>query len=192
MNCELEKLEKKEIEKFVDSLELNKDVAAEQFRLAIKSAIKDRAIIYYCIWKKLKELYPQVDASKVLREASWDFGIIKGTQIAQKIGGTKKTPKEVLKGQTSKGGMLVFKQEIVEFNDEKAVKIFNECPHFEAFKELGATPDEMKALCRDMLCWGDYGTFAPFENVRLEWPSTIADGEGKKCAMTITKKSCGQ
>ena len=185
MNCEKEK---QEIREFVESLGLEKSVTAEQFKTAVKAAIKDRAIIYYCIWKKLKEMYPDVDADKVLQKASWDFGIIKGNQIAKKIGGKEgKTPKDVLKGQTSKAGMLVFEQEIVELNDERAVKIFHSCPHVEAFKELGATPEEIKTLCRDMLCWGDYGTFAPFKDVKLEWPSTIADGEGKGCAMTIVR-----
>lgn len=177
-----------EIQAFVDSLNLDKGVSAEQFKTALKSAIKDRALIYYCIWKKLKEMYPEVDADLVLQKASWDFGIIKGNQIAKKIGGTDKNPKEVLKGQTSKGGMLVFEQEITELKDEKAVKIFHACPHIESFKENGATPEEIKVLCRDMLCWGDYGTFAPFEDVKLEWPSTLADDESKGCAMTITKK----
>ena len=124
--------------------------------------------------ENLARLHPEVDASKVLREASWDFGVVKGKQMAKKIGGADKTPKEVLKGQTSKGGMLVFKQEIVELKDEKAVKIFNECPHIETFRELGATDEEVKTLCRDMLCWGDYGNFAPFPNVKLEWPCTLA------------------
>ena len=180
--------EKKSIQEFVDSLHLDSDVTAEQFCKAVKGAIKDRAIIYYCIWKKIKDLYPDVDADRILREASFKFGQIKGNQIVQKIGGTNKNPQEVLKGQTSKGGMLVFKQEIVELNDEKAVKIFNSCPHIETFKELGATPEELKVLCRDMLCWGDYGTFDPFPGVKLEWPSTIADGEGAGCAMTIVTK----
>jgi hypothetical protein len=181
--------EQKEIKQFVSDLGLEQGATAEQYRIAIKAAIKDRAIIYYCMWKTLQRLHPEVDASKVLREASWDFGVIKGKQMAKKIGGVDKTPKEVLEAQTSKGGMLVFKQEIVELNDERAVKIFNECPHIETFKELGATADELKTLCRDMLCWGDYGTFAPFPNVKLEWPSTLADGEGKGCAMTLTKKA---
>lgn len=184
MSCE-----KKEIQDFVAGLGLDKDVTPEQYKAAVKGAIKDRAIIYYCIWKKLKELYPEVDADKVMQQASWDFGIVKGNQIAKKIGGKEgKSPKEVLKGQTSKGGMLVFEQEILELKDDKAVKMFNACPHLEAFKELGATPEEIKVLCRDMLCWGDYGTFAPFEGVELVWPSTLADGEGKGCAMTIIKK----
>ncbi|MDR3588486.1 MAG: L-2-amino-thiazoline-4-carboxylic acid hydrolase [Negativicutes bacterium] len=178
--------EKQEIKDFVDSLKLEQAVTAEQYRVAMKGAIKDRAIIYYCIWKKIRELYPGIDAARIMKEASWDFGIIKGNQLAHKIGGVDKSPREVLKGQTSKGGMLVFRQEIVELNDEKAVKIFNECPHLEAFEELGAAPEELRLLCRDMLCWGDYGTFAPFADIKLEWPSTIADGTDKGCAMTIT------
>jgi hypothetical protein len=180
--------ETREIREFVSSLGLEQDVTAEQYRLAIKAAIKDRALIYYCIWKKLQQLHPEIDATKVLREASWDFGMVKGKEIAKKIGGTDKGPKEVLKGQTSKGGMLVFKQEITELNHDRAVKVFHECPHIEAFKEVGATDEELKILCRDMLCWGDYGTFAPFPNVKLEWPSTLADGDGKGCALTLVRK----
>ena len=176
------------IQEFVGSLELEKDVSAQVFKTALKGAIKDRAIIYYCIWKKLKEMYPDVDADRVLREASWDFGLVKGAQIARKIGGTDKNPGEVLKGQTSKGGMLVFEQEITEMSDDRAVKLFHACPHVEAFKELGASKEEIRALCRDMLCWGDYGTFAPFPGVRLEWPTTLADGEDLPCAMTLTRK----
>lgn len=186
MSCEKEK---QEIQELVEGLGLEKDVTAEQFKTAVKAAIKDRAIIYYCIWKKLKEMYPEVDADKVLQQASWDFGVYKGNQFSKKIGGTKgKTPKDIMKAQVSKGGMLVFEQEVVELNDEKAVKLFNACPHVEAFKELGATPEEIKKLCRDMLCWGDYGNYSMFEGVKLvEFPSTVADGEGKGCAMTFVK-----
>ena len=181
--------ETKEIGEFVSNLALERDVTAEQYRLALKAAIKDRAIIYYCIWKKLQQLYPEVDATKVLREASWDFGLAKGKEMAKRLGGTDKGPKEVLKGHTAKGGMLVFNIEITELNDNRAVKIIKECPHLEAFKELGATPDELKILCRDMMCSGDYGTFAPFPNVQLEWPSTLTDDDSKGCALTLVRKS---
>lgn len=177
-----------EAENFINGLGLEQEVSAEQYKTALKSAIKDRALIYYCIWKKLMEMYPEVDADLVLQKASWDFGLIKGNQIAKMIEGTDIGPKEVLKDQTSKGGMLVFEQEIVEFNNDKAVKVFHACPHVEVFRENGATPEEIKKLCRNMLCWGDYGSVAPFENVKLEFPSTIADGDGKGCEMTITKR----
>ena len=185
MNSEVEM---KEIQEFVGSLNITDDVTADELRTALTGAIKDRAIIFYYIWKKIKELHPEIDADRIMREASWNFGLVKGAQIAKKIGGTDKTTREVLKGQSSKGGLLVWRSEITELNDDKAVKNLYNCPHIEAFKDLGATPEEVKSLCRDMLCWGDYGMFAPFPGVKLEWPTTIADGEGKCCAMTLVKK----
>ncbi len=79
--------EKQQITEFVSSLGLEKDMTAEQYRVAIKAAIKDRAIIYYCIWKKLQQQYPGIDATKVMREAAWDFGIVKENEIAKSLGG---------------------------------------------------------------------------------------------------------
>lgn len=179
--------EKREIRELVDGLGLQKDVSAEDFKNAVKSAIKDRAILFYCVWKKLQELYPDVDADLFMQKVAWDFGVIKGNQLAQKIGGTEgKTPKDILRGQITKAAMLVFDQEVQELNDRRAVKYFRACPHVEAFRELGANPDEIKKLCRNMLCYDDYGNYSMFPGVKIEeFPTTIADNEGKGCAMTF-------
>ena len=77
----------------------------------------------------MKELYPEVDANRVIREGSYDFGLYQGQQIADKFGGGENVgPKEALLAQTSRGGLLVFEQEIKQLDDDKAVKIFNCCP----------------------------------------------------------------
>ena len=180
--------EPSEREEFVDGLRLEADVTADDFKTAMKGAIKDRSLIFLFIWRTLRDMYPDVDAVKVMQKASWEFGLVKGAAIARRIGGTDKNAKEVLGGQTSKGGMLVFEQEIAEFSDDRAVKLFDACPHLECFREQGATEEEMEVLCREMLCWGDYGTFAPFENVKMEWPETLSDSGGRHCSMTLTRK----
>lgn len=181
------KEENSEVKYFVDSLKLNEDVKIEEFHKAVKSAYMDRTTQVYFIWKKLKELYPDVDANKVIREGSWDFGLFQGNQIAEKYGADKIGPKEAIIGQTSKGGWLVFQQEITEFTDDKAVKVFHNCPHVEALEKIGVSKELQKEFCRDMLGHCDYAICHPFPNVEINFPTTVADGEGHGCAMTITR-----
>lgn len=180
---------KNEVKEFVDDLKLDEPVTTEEFHKALKAAYMDRSTQVYFIWNKLKELYPEVDANRVIREGSWDFGIFQGEQIVEKYGAGNIGPKEAILGQTSKGGWLVFEQEITEFSDDKAVKMFNACPHVEALDRLGITDkDLIKDFCRDMLGHCDYAICHPFPNVDIDFPTTVADGEGFGCAMTITRK----
>lgn len=182
-------MSKQEIKEFMEVSGIDKAATPEEFKEAVKGAYKDRTRQVYFIWRKLKELYPEVDANRVIREGSWDFGLYQGEQIAQKYGGGENVgPKEALLGQTSRGGLLVFEQEILELEDDRAVKMFNCCPHAEALAELGLSKEEIKMFCRDMLGHCDYAICKPFTHVEIDFPTTIADGEGHGCAMTITRK----
>lgn len=181
-------MSKQEILDFLQECKVDQAASPEEFHQAVKGAYKDRTTQIYFIWKKLKELYPQVDANRVIREGSWDFGLFQGNKIAAKYGAENIGPKEAVLGQTSRGGLLVFQQEILQLDDDKAVKMFNHCPHVEALTELGLGKDEIKMFCRDMLGACDYAICEPFPNVEIDFPTTIADGEGHGCAMTITRK----
>lgn len=181
-------MSKNDIAKFIAESKVNEQPTIAEFKEAVKSAYKDRARQVYFIWKKLKELYPEVDANRVIREGSWDFGLYQGQKIAQKYGAENVGPKEALLGQTSRGGLLVFEQEITELDEDKAVKVFHACPHAEALTELGLSKEDVKMFCRDMMGACDYAICHPFPNVEIAFPTTVADGEGKGCAMTITRK----
>ncbi|MCI8549700.1 MAG: L-2-amino-thiazoline-4-carboxylic acid hydrolase [Lachnospiraceae bacterium] len=181
-------MSQKDIDNFVAKMDFDTPISQEDFKSAVKSAYMDRARQVWFIYKKIKELYPEVDAERIIREGSWDFGLYQGNKIAEKYGAENIGPKEALFGQTSKGGMLVFEQEIKEADDEKAVKHFNACPHCEAIRELGATPEEIRAFCRDMIGACDYAIVHPFPHVEIDFPTTVADGKGEPCRMTITRK----
>ena len=181
-------MSRKDIEAFTDSMHFGEPMTQEAFKEAIKGAYMDRARQVWFIYKKMKELYPEIDAERVIREGSWDFGLDQGEKIAAKYGAENVGPREALFGQTSKGGMLVFEQEIIEADDEKAVKLFNHCPHVDALRELGATPAEIRMFCRDMIGACDYAICHPFPHVEIDFPTTVADGEGEPCRMTITRK----
>ena len=53
---------------------------------------------------------------------------------------------------------------------------------------MGLNKEEIKMFCRDMLGHCDYAICKPFTNVEIDFPTTIADGEGHGCAMTIVRK----
>lgn len=180
-------MSKQDIKDFVDGLHFGEMISQEDFKAAIKSAYMDRSRQVWFIYKKIKELYPEIDAERIIREGSWDFGLYQGNQIAAKYGAENIGPKEALLGQTSKGGMLVFEQDIVEIEEDQAIKHFNACPHCEAIRELGATPEEIRTFCRDMIGACDYAIVHPFPNVDIEFPTTVADGEGQPCRMTIKR-----
>ena len=109
-------------------------------------------------------------------------------KIAEKLGAENIGPVEAVLGQTSKGGVLTFEQELLELEDDRAVKLFHSCPHAEALAELGESPETIRMFCREMLGHCDYAICDPFPNVEIDFPTTVADGEGQGCAMTITRK----
>lgn len=176
------------IKEYMDSLRLEEPVSAEEFHKAIKGAYKDRSAQIYFIWKKLKEFYPEVDANRVVREGSREFGLWQGNKIAEKYGAENIGPVEAVLGQSSKGGFMTFEQELLELEDDRAVKMFHACPHAEVLEELGEDRATIKMFCRDMLGYCDYAICEPFPNVEIDFPTTVADGEGSGCAMTITRK----
>ena len=178
----------KRIAAFEDGIGKGRPASFDEFRQAVRNAYMDRTRQVYFIWRKLKQLHPEVDADRVVREASWDFGVYQGEKIAQKAGTTELGPAEVLLGQTSKGGMAVFDQEIKELGEERAVKIFHSCPHVDALRELGAEDEEITHFCRNILSACDFGICAPFKKVAIDFPTTVADHTGQGCRMIITRK----
>lgn len=180
-------MSQKDIDSFIEQQHFGEPVSQDEFKKAVKGAYMDRARQVWFIYKKIKELYPEVDAERIIREGSWDFGLYQGNQIAEKYGAENITPREALLGQTSKAGMLVFEQEILQADEDKAVKLFTACPHCEAIRELGATPEEIKTFCRNMIGACDYAIVHPFPHCTIDFPTTVADGEGEPCRMTITR-----
>jgi len=58
------------VQQFEAAIGKGKDASFEEFRREVRNAYMDRTRQVYFIWKKLKEIYPEVDADRVVREAS--------------------------------------------------------------------------------------------------------------------------
>ncbi len=168
------------IKDFFEKIGLDKQPTNEELRKAYESAIKDRAIIYYFIWKTIQKLHPDIDADEIMREASIRFGEYKGEKW-----GVIENAGQALRAQSSKPGVLAFEQEYITMTDAYAEKNFHHCPHLAAFRELGAPDEEVNKLCQDMLAHGDYGIFSPHKAVHMEFKQQISKGD-PVCAMCIT------
>jgi len=175
------------IEEFLKTLNMDQELSPADFDRAIKSAYQDRTRQVFFIWKAIKDLHPDIDANEIIRLGSKNFGLYQGKKIAEKAGSSSLSPIEALLGQTSRGGYSVFKQEIIKLEENEAIKFFNACPHVEALQEMGLNQEEVKSFCKDMLIACDYGIVEAFQDLKIEFPTTVSEGEGKPCQMIISR-----
>lgn len=162
--------ENNNIEYFVNSLSLDEPVSPEQLAKIVSSAIRDRALIFYFIWKAIQDLHPEIDADEIMAEGSKRFGEYRAPGLAP-----VKDAADALCRQTSKAGMLAFEQKITKLTPEHSEKIMKHCPFIDTFNELGCTQEEKTKLCTKLLMPGDYGLLSPYKNIRLEFPKNLAE-----------------
>ncbi len=159
-------------EEYLAKVAPDKPISEEEFVTALRNAHKIRTNVCFRIWKKIKELYPDVDADRILIEAYSEFGIGEG----KKWGGIESAADGLYK-QSSRGGYLAFSQELKEISDDYAQKDFHYCPHVEAMKELGASAEDIRFFCQEILSSGDYGNIVPYEGYELEFKKQIGAGD---------------
>lgn len=70
----------------------------------------------------------------------------------------------------------VFEMEIVEKTDEKLSVDFHYCPLVEAWKKVGASDEDIAALC-DIAMEGDRGIIEGIGGTKFELSKTIANGD---------------
>lgn len=167
-------------EKFLKNLELEEPVSPKVFAESVASAIKDRALLFYFVWKTLQELHPEIDADEVMAEASRRLGAYKAPNL-----GEVKDAKDAMLNQTSKGGMLAFDQELTTISPEFSEKLIRRCPHIDAFHELGCSDEECAKLCTKLLMPLDFAILSPYPNVSLSFPKNLAEDD--VCIMQTRK-----
>jgi hypothetical protein len=172
--------DKEKIEDYLDQMKLDNPVPVEEFRRIVRALIAARGRFVYFIWRVLKE--KGLDADALVQEACYRWGAFNGRKM-----GDIKTPAEFLKKLSTKAGTLAWEQEYTQLSDDRASKEFYYCPHVAAFEEAGASNEEIVKLCKDMLCYGDYGTASPHP-INLEWAEPTLGEGGKRCVMMLTPK----
>lgn len=90
--------------------------------------------------------------------------------------------------QSSKNGMIVFEQEFTALSEDYAEKHIHNRPLINAFREVGATPEEIRTLCPKILGPSDAGILEPFsDKVELSFPKTLSTDD--VCIMCVKKKT---
>ena len=150
---------------------------------ALKDEIKNRALFYVELYRKLSAALGQEEAARLMGEAVYERGKAKGDLLAGKIG----TPDLQTLARTfadGKSDMDAFAREVVEASDDRAVLRLTRCPLVEAWEEAGLSAGERSTMC-DIACQVDFGKFEG-AGYHLTFKCRIADG-APTCDMELTK-----
>jgi hypothetical protein len=172
------------IEEMLELMKLDDPVPVEEFKKVVRKLVGARGMFVYAVWKVLKE--KGLDADSLVQEACYQWGILNGQKM-----GEIKTPSDFMRKLSSKAGTLAWEQKYRSLNTGEASKEFYTCPHMDALRDAGCTPEQTATLCKQMLCYGDYGTAQPHP-VDLKWAEPTLGEGGKRCVMVITPKEKAQ
>ncbi len=156
-----------------------KCVTQAELTEAIRLAIQDRATWFYLLIQEFKAAGYETD--EPVKKAIFKFGQLKGRKI-----GTATTPKAFFEGIGTTHARLAFNMEDKGVDATKGVYRFHHCALVEAWKKLGASPEEVAHLCALASC-GDYGVIDCFPELDLKFNDIIAKGDAY-CELEVTKK----
>jgi len=156
-----------------------KCVTQAELTEAIRLAIQDRATWFYLLIQEFKAAGYETD--EPVKKAIFKFGQMKGQKI-----GAAATPKAFFDGIGSPNARLAFEMEDAGVAGDKGAYRFHHCALVEAWKNLGASPEEVAHLC-DLASCGDHGVISCSPGLELKFNSLIARGDAF-CELEVTKK----
>lgn len=150
---------------------------------ALKDEIKNRALFYVELYRRLSAALGHEEAVRLMGEAVYERGKAKGVLLAEKVG-EPDLPELARAFAGGKTDMDAFAREVVETTEDRAVLRLTSCPLVEAWEEAGLSPAERSTMC-DIACQVDYGKFEG-AGYHLRFKCRIADG-ARTCDMELTK-----
>ncbi|MFZ5640235.1 MAG: L-2-amino-thiazoline-4-carboxylic acid hydrolase [Bacillota bacterium] len=145
----------------------------------VRAAIEDRATWFYLLLREFNGGQEIKEVPEACR-AIFKFGLMKGEQMPP-----AKTPGEWAANLITPVGRQVFEQNLVKAGDDEAVIEFSYCPLVEAWRKLGAAPQEVAVLCKMARC-GDHGRISPFD-LELTFEKLLAEGDDR-CRLVVHRK----
>ena len=137
---------------------------------AVRSAIEDRATYLYFLLKEMEAAVGPEEAERLASRAIYQYGQTKGQRM-----GSLDTPADFIAHQMRPGRQEIFDKEAIEAGEARGEIRFHYCPLVNAWKRLGATPEELARLC-DIAMQGDHGMLS-HTPMALELPHSIARGD---------------
>lgn len=150
---------------------------------ALKDEIKNRALFYVALYRRLSAALGREEAIRLMGEAVYERGKDKGVLLGEKIG-EPDLPTLARAFADGKTDMDAFARDVVEVSDDRAVLRLTRCPLVEAWEEAGLSPEDRSTMC-DIACQVDFGKFEG-AGYHLTFKCRIADG-AETCDMELTK-----
>ncbi len=141
----------------------------EKTVMLVRSAIEDRALWLYALFKQMKAEFGSEKAEIIARKAIYEYGKIKSSQNPN-----MKSPHDWIDMHNKGINHLVFSSTTKKTEQQDEQK-FTYCPLMEAWKKVGCTKDEIDLLC-SMAMEGDNG-MASGAGIALELPKRLAAGD---------------
>lgn len=149
----------------------------DEFTTAVRGAIEDRAKWLFLFWKYAKDKGMEFD--EVAQKAINAFGEMKGKAV-KKADNAQDFALAIFSGPAKEA----FEMEAVKLEEKESIIKFKYCALVEAWKKLGASPEEIANLCR-LARFGDYGMVSCFPELKLEFKQLLSEGQDC-CEMVIS------
>ncbi|HEX9063343.1 MAG TPA: L-2-amino-thiazoline-4-carboxylic acid hydrolase [Clostridia bacterium] len=146
-------------------------------------ASKLRAKAYYYLFDEFSKEIGEEKTQEIFKKAIYRLGLDKSESFSSAAGLSAKTfAEEFVKDPIGKN---VFKQSILEAQEDKAVVEMKGCPLVDLWKELNLSDEQIAKLC-DAAHQIDYGTVEG-KGLKLKFPTRLSHG-GSSCILEINKK----
>ena len=130
----------------------------EELRKVLVGQMKNRAMMYYYIYKEVgQELGPQ-KAARLLKRAIYKRGLEVGRMLAEYGPDDLEGLKAAFMEKVVPHDGSMFAPEIIACNSQELEIKFHRCPLKEAYLEAGLTDDETATML-EIAAQVDYGTF---------------------------------
>jgi hypothetical protein len=133
-------------------------MSAEDLRQALVGQMKNRAMMYYYIYKETSEEVGPEKAAVILKRAIYKRGLDVGKMLTEYGPDNLQGLKEAFMEKVVPYDGSMFAPEIISCDSEELNIKFHRCPLKEAYLEAGLSEDETANML-DIAAQVDYGTF---------------------------------
>ena len=133
-------------------------MSAEDARKALIAQMKNRAMMYYYIYKEVSEEVGAQKAAEILKRAIYKRGLDVGKMLAEFGPDDLNGLKDAFLDRVVPYDGSMFQPEIIACDAEELDIKFHRCPLKEAYLEAGLSEDETAAML-EIAAQVDYGTF---------------------------------
>lgn len=133
-------------------------MAVEKLRALLYGSIKNRAMMYYHIFRELGRELGEEKAAEIMKRAIYARGLEVGKTLAQYAPADLEGLKNAFLDRVVPDGGNMFAPEVLRCDGEELEIKLRQCPLKDAYREAGLSEQEMETMLQ-IAAQVDYGTF---------------------------------